>query len=63
MRSSRLLTYAILGIIGGLLFENKFLRVQQGVKDKRYALKDKKRELEDETRRVKRKVARMMEHR
>lgn len=61
MKSSRLLTYAILGVIGGLLFENKFLRVKQDVKDKRYALKDKKRELQDDTRKVKRKVAKLME--
>ncbi len=60
MRSSRLLTYAIMGIIGGLLFENKFLRVKQGVKDKRYALKEKQHALEDETRRVKKRVANMM---
>lgn len=63
MKSSRLLTYAILGIIGGLLFENKFLRVKQDVKDKRYALKDKKRELQDETRRVKGKMAKLLERR
>lgn len=62
MKSSRLLTYAIFGIIGGLLFENKFLRVKQDVKDKRYALKDKKRELEDGTRRVKRRIAKMVKH-
>lgn len=49
-----------MGIIGGLLFENKFLRVKQDVKDKRYALKDKKRELQDETRQVKKKVQKMM---
>lgn len=60
MKSSRILTYAILGIIGGLLFENKFLRVKQDVKDKRYAIKDKQRELQDETRQVKKKVQKMM---
>gem|GEM_PF-885666 len=60
MKNSRLLTYAIMGIIGGLLFENKFLRVKQDVKDKCHALKDKKRDIEDETKKLKSKLAGMM---
>ncbi len=61
MKSSRLWTYAILGIIGGLLFENKFLRVQQDVKEKRYALKERKQALQKEAGRLKRKLAKATE--
>jgi len=60
MKTSRLLTYAVFGIIAGLMFENKFLRVKQNVKDKRYAFKDKTNDIGLETRKLKKRFSKAM---
>ena len=62
MKTSRLITYAVFGIVAGLIFENEFLRVKQTVKDKRYKIKDKSRDIQDETRKLKTKLSKTVHH-
>ena len=62
MKTSRLLTYAVFGVIAGLMFENKFLRIKQNVKDKRYAFKDKTNGVRVESGKLKNRFSKAIHH-